>query len=161
MHRLELLYQKVITMIEELPDAGLRQKAYVHSCGVAQIAALLAARRGLNTELAAVAGILHDIWAYQAGTYEDHCHKGAVWAAELLSGLDLYTADEIETVRSAIHFHDDRQEVHAPYDEALKDADILAPYLHRPGLPAPGPTRDRLIKLLGELNIPCQDIPVE
>ena len=41
---------------------------YVHLYSVSQMCALLAKKRQQNVELAAIAGLLHDIYAYQTGS---------------------------------------------------------------------------------------------
>ena len=55
------------------PDDML--KAAGHLYGVSMSAELIAQKRGLDTELAGMAGMLHDLYAYESGSYEDHAHK--------------------------------------------------------------------------------------
>lgn len=96
-----------------------------HLYGVSLAATLIAKRRGEDQELAAIAGMLHDIYAYKTGSYDDHAHKGADMAREILQKLELTSAEETEKICSAIYHHDDKQTVHAPFDEVLKDADVI------------------------------------
>lgn len=153
MNRLEQLQQIVNDRIQALPDVEIRQKAYTHSYGVSQASALLAVRRGINPEIAAVCGLLHDLYAYQAGTYENHHVGGAALAEEILTSARLFNSDEIEIVKAAIQHHDDRHLVHSPYDEVLKDADILQPYLNKLTKPSSPHAADRLSNMLKELHI--------
>lgn len=153
MSRIEQLKKRINTIIENLDDAEIRSKAFIHSYGVAQAAALLAIKRGLDPELAAVAGILHDIYAYVAGSYENHDIKGAELAREILNDINLFSNDEIEIVCTAIFNHDDRQGKHSPYDEILKDADILQPYLYQLTEPLSPPAKKRLSEMFLELTL--------
>ena len=153
MNRIEHLKKRINAIIESLHDEGIRSKAYIHSYGVAQAAALLAVKRGLNPELASIAGILHDIYAYQTGSYENHDEKGAELAREILTDMDLFSSDEIEIVSSAIFHHDDRQGTHSLYDEILKDADILQPYFYQLIEPVSLPAKKRLSGMFMELNL--------
>ena len=86
---------------------------------------MIAEKRGEDPELAAMAGLLHDLYAYKSGSYDDHAHKGAEYARELLTKMEITTADETETICSAIWHHDSKDAVDAPMDEVLKDADVI------------------------------------
>jgi len=129
------------------------KKYYTHSYGVSAFAAMLAARRGLNQELASIMGLLHDISAIHSGTYDYHDLVGSKMATEILSNTKLFTPAEIGIVAQAILRHDARSVQHDPYDEALKDADILWP--HFTNLPKEiNPTvAPRVENMLQELNI--------
>ena len=58
-------------------------------------AVMIAKKRGADPELAAMAGLLHDLYAYKSGSYDDHAHKGAELARTILKELNL--TDESET----------------------------------------------------------------
>lgn len=106
-------------------DADRRKSAYVHLYGVSLSAALIAEKRKVNAELACMAAMLHDLHAYKSGSYEDHAHKGAELAREILSGLALTTTAETEAICAAVCRHDDKHTVDEPLDEVLKDADVM------------------------------------
>ena len=72
-----------------------------------------------------MAAMLHDLYAYKSGSYEDHAHKGAQLAGEILEKLSLTTPEETEIICSAIYHHDDKHVVDSPMDEVLKDADVI------------------------------------
>ena len=80
-------------------------------------------------ELAAIAGLLHDIYAYKTGARADHAHQGAVLAKEIMQETGLFSEEEMETVAGAIHHHSDKDTVDSPFDEVLKDADALQHFL--------------------------------
>ena len=125
MGRLKELRTYVDRELEQMPDTGKRTGAIAHLYGVSLAATMLAKKRGLDPELASMSAILHDLHAYKSGSYDDHAHKGAELAREILGSLKLTTAEETETICSAIFHHDDKQVVDGPMDELLKDADVI------------------------------------
>jgi len=68
--RLDRVRTLVEEMISSIQSAEQRQAAYVHLCGVSNFASLLAKKRGLNQEIAAVSGLLHDYYFYKTGVAE-------------------------------------------------------------------------------------------
>ena len=72
-----------------------------------------------------MAAMLHDLHAYKSGSYDDHAHKGADLAREILAELKLTDEQETETICSAIYHHDDKLVTDGPMDEVLKDADVI------------------------------------
>ncbi|MCL2171915.1 MAG: HD domain-containing protein [Defluviitaleaceae bacterium] len=123
--RIKLLQDYVNEAISKSDNPA---KFYAHSHGVAAFCALLAKKRGLDGELACAMGLLHDIFAVVHGTYENHDIGGAEMSKEILEKMGNFSNDEIEIIFNAIVRHDMRDIVHEPYDEVLKDADILCPY---------------------------------
>lgn len=61
MNRLECICNIVDRVLIERPELDHRHNGYVHLHGVSQFCSLLALKRGLDVELCAVAGMLHDI----------------------------------------------------------------------------------------------------
>ena len=124
MSRIKDLQKKVYHVLEKnINDADKRAKAVAHLHGVALAAAILAKKRGENAELATMAGVLHDLWAYKSGSYDDHAHLGAEYARKVLG--EMTTPEETEIICSSIYHHDSKAEVDAPMDEILKDADVI------------------------------------
>ena len=99
--------------------------ATAHLYGVSLAATILAKKRGMNEELAAMAAMLHDMHAYKSGSYDDHAHLGADLARDVLGKLNITTEEETDTICSAIYHHDDKLVVDSPMDELLKDADVI------------------------------------
>ena len=106
-------------------DDDKQISATAHLYGVSLAATILAKKRGLNEELAAMAGMLHDMHAYKSGSYDDHAHLGAELARGILKELGLTTEDETDIICSAIYHHDDKLVIDSPMDELLKDADVI------------------------------------
>ncbi len=109
---------------------------FVHLDGVSTTAGLLARLRGLDEELACAAGMLHDLVSYESGIPENHAVRSAKRARQVLASLDAFASEEIECIVSAISHHSDKDAVHGPYDELLKDADVLQHDLYNPALAA-------------------------
>ena len=99
--------------------------ATAHLYGVSLAATILAKKRGMNEELAAMAAMLHDMHAYKSGSYDDHAHLGADLARDVLGKLNITTEEETDIICSAIYHHDDKLVVDSPMDELLKDADVI------------------------------------
>ena len=125
MGRLSELRTHVNYELEMIPDRKVRTGAIAHLYGVSLAAAMIAKKRGLDSELLSMAAMLHDLHAYRSGSYEDHAHKGAELAREILDGLRLTSPEETEIICSAIYHHDGKLTVDGPMEEALKDADVI------------------------------------
>ena len=126
---------------------------YVHLYSVSQACTLLAMKRQQNVELAAIAGLLHDIYAYKTGARTDHAHQGAVLAKEIMQETGLFSEEEMETVAGAIYHHSDKDTVDSPFDEVLKDADALQHFLIMPLADSAPHEAARVSKLKEELGI--------
>ena len=125
MGRLKELRAYVDNELESMENPSKRNGAIVHLYGVSLAATIIAKKRGLNPELASMAAMLHDLYAYQSGSYEDYAHKGAELARELLGKLGSATPEETDIICSAIYHHDDKHVIDGPMDEVLKDADVI------------------------------------
>jgi HD superfamily phosphodiesterase len=101
-----------------------------HLYGVSEYCALLALRRGLNPELAATSGMLHDIYQVTEGTIEEHAVQGAKVAEKILRSMKAYNDEEIAVITTAISRHSKKRKFHEPYDEVLKDADVMSHCLY-------------------------------
>jgi uncharacterized protein len=135
MNRLERVRQEVDSLLLRLTSDEDRRCGFVHLYGVSHTATELALSRGLDPELAAIAGMLHDLTNYTIGSSPDHAQRSSDLAAQLLERLDLLTKKEIQTVARAIARHSDKEKVDEPLDELLKDADVLQHWLYNPALP--------------------------
>lgn len=153
MNRLEMVRGRVDAVLYAVEDRAWQRKFFVHLYGVAECAALLAKKRGLDAELAIVAGLLHDISAAVRGDYENHCTLSADMARDILAEMNAFTPQEAGQVYAAIVHHDFRDRTDAPFDEVLKDADILHPFLQSLAWPLNEPTKKRLESMMVELGI--------
>ena len=147
--------QKYIHRIlnESMEDPDKRAGAVAHLHGVSLAAVILAKKRGEDPELAAMAGLLHDMYAYKNGTYEDHAHRGADYAREILQELGITSDGETEVICSAIYHHDSKADTDSPMDEILKDADVIHHSLGDPTKEVKPHELARYQKLCGELSL--------
>ena len=150
-NRLERLRLQVDKLIMEKQPYNIRFFIN-HLYGVSEYCALLALRRGLDPELAATSGMLHDIYQVAAGTIEQHAVKGAEVAEELLRSMDLYSDKEIAIITTAISRHSKKRKLHDPYDEVLKDADVMSHCLYNTDYPPIEKDALRYKRLLEELG---------
>jgi uncharacterized protein len=134
MDRLALVRQEVDEILRRRESHEYRRAGFVHLYGVSAVCVLLAARRGLDPELSAVAGMLHDIRTYRTGEYDDHARLGAPEAGQILKGLGCFSPEEIAMVVGAIAHHSTKDECHGAFDELLKGADVLQHFLYNPGV---------------------------
>jgi hypothetical protein len=153
MDRTERVRLVVDDILRGQPDVEERRCGFVHLYGVAHACALLALKRGLDAELGTIAGMLHDLWTYKTGDPTDHGRRGAPLARQILSDLGCFVEDEIATICEAIAHHCVKDEVHGPYDELLKDADVLQHYLYNTLLEPIEKEHRRLAALRQELGI--------
>lgn len=151
-HRLEILRDEIDKIILNEKSDHLRMYLS-HMYGVARFCTLLAMKRNLDTELAATCGMLHDIFYMSGGSSDNHAAKGAEQAETILRAMDLYSDDEIKTVTAAISRHSDKKTIHGPYDELLKDADVMDHCLYNAALPIAQREAERYHNLLIEFGI--------
>jgi uncharacterized protein len=129
--RCEIIERKVVELIQksELPDverAWSKTFELKHSSSVIQFGRILAQKRNLNPELAAIICVMHDIYVFTTGTAVDHAHQGAPIAKQILEETKKFTAEEIEIITSAIYNHSDKHiKSKDPYVELVKDADAF------------------------------------
>jgi hypothetical protein len=154
MNRISVIRDYVDKIIENIEAAEDRKKAYIHTYGVAQCCSILAGKRGLDPELAYISGLLHDIYIYCTGSSLCHGQSGADMARVAIRHMDIIlTEDEKVAILSAIFYHSNKDIVHDKYDEVLKDADVLHPFLNDSCSKVFYPWVPRLNNILKELNI--------
>ena len=153
MGRLKELRKYINSEINKIDDTDERTAATVHLYGVSLAAVILAKKRGLDEELAAMAAMLHDLYAYKTASYDDHAHKGAELAKNVLKELALTDNDETEIICSAIYHHDDKLTVDSPMDEVLKDADVVHHCMNDLSKPIKEKEQARYDKLCAEFGM--------
>ncbi|MBN1892206.1 MAG: HD domain-containing protein [Clostridiales bacterium] len=153
MNRLEQVRVYVNDVLLRVPDPDFRVCGYSHLYGVSLMCVLIANKRGENVELAAIAGMLHDIYTFTAMDSKGHARKGAVMAREILTSMGTFTEDEIEMICGAIHNHGDKGGKHSPFDEVLIDADVLHHCFYDPLSEVTEREKDRFEALKKEFGV--------
>lgn len=125
MSRLKELRKYVDAEVNKMEDPDKRTSAIAHLYGVSLVATMIAKKRGLDPEIAAMAAMLHDLHAYKTGSYDDHAHLGEELARKILEDLGLTDETETDLICSAIYHHDDKLVEDGAMDEVLKDADVI------------------------------------
>lgn len=152
-NRIEVLRCFIDDILLAMIDPVERRCGYLHLYGVSQACALIALKRNENVELATMAGMLHDLYSYQAMHTEKHAKHGAILARQILEGLSITSQEETDIICSAVRHHSSKKKIHSPFDEVLKDADVLQHYLYNPMFPVMAHERERLERVLAELSI--------
>ena len=153
MSRIKDLQKRVHKILKDnMDDNQKRAGAVAHLHGVSLAAVMIAKKRGENPELAAMAGLLHDLYAYRTGSYDDHAHKGADYAREVLEKLGVTSKEETDIICSAIWHHDNKAEIDSPMDEVLKDADVIHHSLGDPTKEVKEHEKERYEKLCREFG---------
>ncbi len=153
MSRLKELRKYVNSVLYKMEDEDKRTSAIVHLNGVALAATMLAMKRGFDPEVAAMAGVLHDLHAYKTGSYDEHEHKGAELARDILEELELTSPEETDMICSAIYHHGDKLVVDSEFDELLKDADVISHTLNDPTKDIKDKEKARFEKLCDEFGM--------
>ena len=160
MNRLERVRSAVDRILGGRPDED-RRTGFVHLYGVSATCTMLGMKRGIDPELCAVAGMLHDIATYESGDSTDHALRGSGRAGEILTEVGGFTDDEVDAVCEAISTHSAKGAVHGPTAELLKDADLLQHYLYNPGVELDGAKSGRVQAILTELRLDGQGNCIE
>jgi len=128
------------------------EEELIHSIGCCRLAQVLAAKRNLDTEIGGIIGTVHDYGRIITGEKESHAEKGAEPLLKFLKETGLFSEIEINTIVEAVANHSSKEKVQKPYDELIKDVDVLDNYFS-------GKIRDkeeykrRLKNTLEELNL--------
>ena len=153
MSRLKELRKYVDAELNKMEDADKRTSAIAHLYGVSLAATMIAKKRGMNPEIAAMAAMMHDLHAYKTGSYDDHAHKGSDLARGILAELKLTDEAETDMICSAIYHHDDKLVSDGPMDEVLKDADVIDHCLKDSSKPVKEKEQARYERLCAEFGM--------
>lgn len=153
MNRIDQVKTIVNQILSGVKNVSDQQNAAIHLYGVSSFCSLLSLRRGLDPEIAAISGLQHDVYAYRVGTYDFHPQNGADMVRVILRKMDCFDEAEKRIIQSAIFHHANKDIVHDEYDEILKDADILQPFLHNGGGKVSHLIKPRLERMVKELRL--------
>lgn len=131
--------------IPERDQPGDWERVHISSC--AKLGYLFGEKRGVDSELAAIACACHDYGRIITGKQQGHAEAGYEPIKEFLRETELFEKDEIEQIAIAVKNHSNKAEVGSPLEEIVKDADVLD--FHQYGYEMPRKEQqDRLERLL-------------
>lgn len=152
-NRLETLRNEIDRLIFEGAKSENIRMYISHMYGVARFCTLLAMKRKMNIEIATTCGMLHDIYYMTGKGSENHALKGSKQAEEILKTMKIYNENEIKIITSAISKHSDKSTIHDPYDELLKDADVMDHCFYNIDFSIAEGEKERYKNILAEFNI--------
>lgn len=130
--RIDNLRERIIDLTLTKPQSTESYATLIHLNCVSQLASFFAMNYSLDLELAAAAGLLHDIDVLVNGYNADHAFHSSIMARGMLVSLGSFSENDIDIIVSSVARHSDKSKVDDIYDEILKDADTLAYYLQKP-----------------------------
>ncbi|MBY9000533.1 MAG: HD domain-containing protein, partial [Candidatus Heimdallarchaeota archaeon] len=109
---------------------------HMYSCS--QLAKLLAIKRGLDPEIAGIAGAIHDLAIIETGKFKNHGPNGVDLVRGFLKNYNkkigdnygFISDDEIELIVKATIYHSDKKQYSDDkFVELIKDVDAFDRYL--------------------------------
>ena len=132
MRRYEIIKDEVYQILNTNCFGNKRKHGLEHLFSVAAMMKYLAIQNNLNIEIAATIGILHDLATYKLNSSFDHANRSSLIDSELLKKDELFSANEIDTIVTAIKNHSNKERIDDKYSELIKNADLLIQYLNDP-----------------------------
>lgn len=130
--RIDYIRIKILDLTLSNPRNIESYATLIHLNCVAQLATTFAIKNSLDWELAAAAGLLHDVDVLVNGYNADHAFRSSMLAKDILASSRQFTENDIDIIVSSISKHSDKSKVNTIYDEILKDADTLSYFLQKP-----------------------------
>jgi hypothetical protein len=150
-------FESIRVLVNEMLDLDSlvsRQEAYAQLNGVSSFASMLAIKRGLDTEIAAITGLLHNYYFYKTGISYFTGINSAETVRPIIRDLNIFSKDEQLIILRAIFYQNEQGKVHGPYDELIKDAIILHNFFQNLNHTVSHMDVQRFHNVLGELSIP-------
>jgi len=101
---------------------------YDHIQSAVKYARMLARKRGIDPDLAAVAAAVHNIGRIVTGKREGHAEAGYLPAKIFLRQTGLFTPEEIEQIAQAVRCHSSKGTGGSRLEEPVKDVDVFDRY---------------------------------
>lgn len=108
------------TLINEMFNSDRtinRKAAYAELNGVSSYASILAVKRGLNTEMAAIIGLLHNYYFYKTNVRYFPGINSAEAVRPIIRDLNIFSHDEPLMILRAVFYQNQSDTVHGPYDQ--------------------------------------------
>lgn len=124
----DIIVKSMKALSDEDRDVPLAQDLF-HVMGVVKLATLLANIRGLNPEIVTITMILHDHGRILTGVWDGHDEISPPLVRRLLARMGDFTPEEIDQIVNLVSTHRQKDEIGDPYEECIRDADVLDIYL--------------------------------
>lgn len=150
--------EKLRSFIDELISKNGRGKLWFverHMFSVSNFAAMIAMKRNLDSQIATIIGLMHDIHTILTDNPVNHAEFSSLKSREILSELKIVSDAELQIICNAIKNHSLKNLVHDEYSEIIKDADVLSHYFYNTSLPVVEDERVRLKKIMVEFGLSC------
>jgi uncharacterized protein len=156
---LEMLFEEMNVLINEGRELPVLWDV-MHLYSSIQIAKIVAMKRGLDIELAAIAASLHDVAVIATKKTEDHAKNGGKYVRQIIHDYNQIitndkleiTDSELEIIITSITKHSEVEIFSEDsYVELLKDVDAFDKYLH--GIETEGYFLIRSKKVINELGL--------
>ena len=157
-NRVKSIRVLVNEMLSNLDSSVIKQEASAQLYGVSSFASMLAMKRGLDTEIAAITGLLHNYYFYKTGVSYFPGINSAETVRPIIRDLSIFSKDEQLVILRAIFYQNQRNQVHGPYDEIIKDAIIIQKFFNNLDHTEPHLDVHRLLNVLSELSITMDEI---
>lgn len=157
MNRILKLQFKLLNKITEYEQLDMErdyplhwERVHLGSCtGIGQI---LAIKRGVDLELAAMACAIHDYGRIITGKQADHAVNAYAPLKEFLTACAMFSSEEVELLALSARNHSSKAETGTAIEEIVKDADVLDCYYYGQELARPE-QRERLARVYAELGM--------
>ena len=154
MNRIFEIQERMLATIAQYKDSDERDQTLnwerVHMVSCAKIGQLLALKRGVDPELAAITCSVHDYGRIVTGKQAGHAAAGYGPLKKFLD-IGFFTPEEVELIALAAKNHSSKKDIGTPLEEIVKDADVLDCYQY--GQPLEREEQKvRLVKIMAELG---------
>lgn len=161
--RLNSIQTNFLLYMKNLSDEGRDHPVVwniMHMYSSAQLAKVLANKRGMDEEIAAITAAIHDIGAVMTKTQKNHAEAAEIYVYEFLEkynvlfreDLPIITKKEMDSIVYAVVRHSQKDIVDDDHlTELLKDVDSLDRYLH--GVKTKDAHYDRCVRVAKEIGI--------
>ena len=110
--RIDNLRERIIDLTLTKPQSTESYATLIHLNCVSQLASFFAMNYSLDLELAAAAGLLHDIDVLVNGYNADHASHSSIMARGMLVSLGSFSENDIDTIVSSVARHSDKSMIY-------------------------------------------------
>ena len=146
MNRYLSLRDELLHLLDEKSHGYYKTEAIAHMFQVETLCVLLAKERGLDEELCAIIGLLHDVAVPIYSSSFQHATRSSELAKELLGPI--FSDEEKNIIFTAISNHSRKECIDDAYSELIKDADCWSHYLEKAVLKHEESERLKLLKIV-------------